>query len=605
MKNIFYYTYLRGSFLVAFILLLASNKTFAQQQTVVAKATVNVRTIVQVKTQHLQNQFNTATVMPEHETPPTHPPAKQNIHLLQNEKKLESSATKGQPSPAPLNGFAGKPFDGYYPPDAHGAVSQNFVVSTVNDEMYVQDRNGNLISDVALGNFWAPVGVTHRLFDPRIVFDPNQNTWFLISAANYASDSACVLLGASLSADPTGSWNIYRIKADSIGLRWADYPNVAFNKNWVAITVNLFSDSSIYNDTGRVYVMNRNEVMNNSLQGATWFDIDPGVIPAVTYDSGENNLYLLEVYSEPAGQLQMLKISGTPSTPTIASVGYPAISMTWAPIPKNYADFGPQLGDTAKLQCNDDRMGNVLVKNNVIWCTHSVFLPAGNNPSRASILWWALDTTGNVLQYGLIDDSTASIFYAFPSISVNKFNDALIGYSVFSAGQYASAGYAYHSHDLPGSVNQNYTFINGLSTYNRSFGNRNRWGDCSATVTDPLNDIDFWTINEYADANANTWGSWWANVSGWDTLSHDPAAVIIAPNPNKGVFNLYILGEPINTPLLVDIYDLLGSKVYTTTSETKTIAISINTLQGRLAEGIYIVRIKFNGLTLDRKLLVR
>ena len=32
---------------------------------------------------------------------------------------------------------------------------------------------------------------------------------------------------------------------------------------------------------------------------------------------------------------------------------------------------------------------------------------------------------------------------------------------------------------------------------------RNRWGDYSYTSVDPVNDIDFWTIQEYAASPAN------------------------------------------------------------------------------------------------------
>jgi hypothetical protein len=49
----------------------------------------------------------------------------------------------------------------------------------------------------------------------------------------------------------------------------------------------------------------------------------------------------------------------------------------------------------------------------------------------------------------------------------------------------------------------------------------NRWGDYSATVVDPLNDIDLWTIQEYAATHVNTgleeqdgrWGTWWGKIT--------------------------------------------------------------------------------------------
>ena len=45
----------------------------------------------------------------------------------------------------------------------------------------------------------------------------------------------------------------------------------------------------------------------------------------------------------------------------------------------------------------------------------------------------------------------------------------------------------------------------------------NRWGDYSATLVDPVNDLDFWTMQEYAATppsnRTGAFGTWWAQVS--------------------------------------------------------------------------------------------
>jgi hypothetical protein len=46
-------------------------------------------------------------------------------------------------------------------------------------------------------------------------------------------------------------------------------------------------------------------------------------------------------------------------------------------------------------------------------------------------------------------------------------------------------------------------------------GNPNRWGDYSSTVVDPVNDLDIWTIQEFAgkpDDPFQKWGTWWKRV---------------------------------------------------------------------------------------------
>jgi len=113
------------------------------------------------------------------------------------------------------------------------------------------------------------------------------------------------------------------------------------------------------------------------------------------------------------------------------------------------------------------------------------------------------------------------MFYAYPSIAVNRFNDVLIGYASFSSNQYASASYS-----LKACTNRVGSFQNpavlkaGVATYSLSSPDRRcRWGDYSATMVDPVNDADFWTIQEYAAAHVTAgtnildrWGTWWGKI---------------------------------------------------------------------------------------------
>lgn len=120
------------------------------------------------------------------------------------------------------------------------------------------------------------------------------------------------------------------------------------------------------------------------------------------------------------------------------------------------------------------------------------------------------------------------IQYAYPSIAVNAHNDALIGYSRFSSTQFASADYAFREHsDALNTMRANRLLKSGEATYFKTFGaTRNRWGDFSATVVDPLNDVDMWTIQEYAATPSEVfdptvglvkqdrWGTWWGRIGG-------------------------------------------------------------------------------------------
>ncbi|MFU8844614.1 MAG: T9SS type A sorting domain-containing protein, partial [Bacteroidales bacterium] len=179
-------------------------------------------------------------------------------------------------------------------------------------------------------------------------------------------------------------------------------------------------------------------------------------------------------------------------------------------------DFAPQLGSDHKFNTVDARFQYMIFRNNKLWCTQHIYLPA-DNPTRSSVQWWQLTPAGEILQRGRVDDETGYQFCAFTSIAVNAREDVMIGYASFSPGQYAGGSYVFrYATDPPNTMRQPHQYIDGLAPYYKTFGGlRNRWGDYTSTVVDPVNDLDFWTIQQYAElpGSQDHWGTWWAMVN--------------------------------------------------------------------------------------------
>jgi hypothetical protein len=134
------------------------------------------------------------------------------------------------------------------------------------------------------------------------------------------------------------------------------------------------------------------------------------------------------------------------------------------------------------------------------------------------VAWYQLDpetasptSPGVPVQQGRISNVTR--FYYYPSIAVNATGDVGIGFSGSSPTEYAGAYYtARWASDPPGTVQAVATLKAGLSPYFKDFGaGRNRWGDYSATCIDPVDDLTFWTLQEYAASQDNTWATWWGS----------------------------------------------------------------------------------------------
>jgi hypothetical protein len=264
--------------------------------------------------------------------------------------------------------------------------------------------------------------------------------------------------------------------------------------------------------------------------------------PAITYDTNLATLYLVEQdISALISQLGGPPVAQAPASARLrvstitGNVGAEVLTLgTVFLTPTNSWDFNepfdpvaegsaPELGTTRKIEANDSRVQNVVYRNGNLWCTHTVFLPAGA-PTRSAVQWWQFSPTGSLLQLGRIDDPVNGTWYAFPSIAVNKNEDVLIGFSRFSPSQYASADYAFRSSfDPPGALEGDVVLKAGEAPYFKDFGGgKNRWGDYSSTVVDPVNDTDLWTIQEYAatpSGGQDRWGTWWGRL---DVLNLSP-----------------------------------------------------------------------------------
>ena len=149
-------------------------------------------------------------------------------------------------------------------------------------------------------------------------------------------------------------------------------------------------------------------------------------------------------------------------------------------------------------------INNAVLKNGILWVASQV---TRFTPRRSSVLWWRVVMTSPVrVDTGLIDDPTGATMYGYPSIAANKFGAALIGYCVFNASSYPSAGFSYI--DPFNSLSAPALLKTGDGP---SF--TSRWADYSAAVVD-ANDIDFWTNQTYSPvlSTGGLWGTWWSKV---------------------------------------------------------------------------------------------
>ncbi len=412
----------------------------------------------------------------------------------------------------------------------------------LNSQVEIQTRAGTLISLVSLLNFWSSLSVS-SVTDPRVIYDPYGQRWVIVSVSDPETSASAVLVGVSQNSDPTAGWDLYKIAVDSSGRFWADFPTLGFNKNWIVVGTNIFTIQGTFYEYANLYVLDKADLYAGGQGLFTLLQDDTGgfsMNPALTYDPNLATLYLLESWSSANGLLRMSTITGPVGSEVLTvGIAVPAAPQSWQAV-EPALNFAPQLGSTMDIDTDDDRLDWTVYRNGSLWTAQTVFLPATGTPNRCAVQWWQIDTAsadlGGIQQFGRIDDPSATLFFAYPSIGVNKENDMMVGYSRFSAAQYAGADLSWRmSGDPLGTLRGDTVLKAGEAAYFKDFGTGdNRWGDFSSTVVDPIDDLSLWTLQEYAASN-NNWGTWWGEISPGaptPTPSFTPSATL-TPSPTS------------------------------------------------------------------------
>jgi hypothetical protein len=433
------------------------------------------------------------------------------------------SPAAAAPPPAGGVGFDGGADNGTsIPPDTAGAVGPRHVFNPLNNNVSIFDRTGGPAAPVvSLNRFWSGLGITGNTFDPRAVFDPSfGGRYVFVTMADAQSPTSSLLVAASTTDDPTQSFVSHAIQVDDTaqGAVWFDFPSVGFTSDKITIQINLFTRADNRFAGSTVYAIDKATLYTPPHQATVQRFIlrNKGAtqVPAVTHDPGVADQYLVGRWGgniQGQGFLVVYKLSGNVAlgTATLTQLGFLATPQTWDAFPPG--DIGPQTGTPRRVAVGDDRMLSVCLRDGRLYCCHAVMLPAGG-PARSAVQWWEIDTaTWAVLQVGRIDDPTGAVHSSAPSLAVNARGDLLIGHARFSAGTHPSGA---HMLRLAGGAQPSSTvFAPGRNTYFKTFsGTTNRWGDYSHSQVDPVNDIDFWTVQEYAGQQPDTWATRWAQV---------------------------------------------------------------------------------------------
>jgi hypothetical protein len=221
-----------------------------------------------------------------------------------------------------------------------------------------------------------------------------------------------------------------------------------------------------------------------------------------------------------------------------------------------------------------------------------------------------------IVQSGILDGGVG-VHHYFPSITANSANDALVGFSRSNTGRYVEGVYAGRlGTDPSGTMRPIAVLKAGLDSYEKKFsGTRIRWGDYSASVVDPSDDISFWSIQEYAALDVgpgpddDRWGTWWVRIDVITGVAESmlPASTSLLqnfPNPfNPSTTFSYKLAT--RGVVSLKVYDILGQEITTlVNAERSPGEYSLQWTPHRLSGGTYFYRLQAGDYSESRKLII-
>lgn len=470
--------------------------------------------------------------------PPTAKIKKQNITITPfTPNSIESL------SPPPLQDFLGyiDPSQSI-PPDTHGAVGINNVVTATNDFIIVHAKNGGaVLSQMTLAAFFDNAGIS----DPYMQYDPYLNRYWISAISTENTNK--VYIGVSKSGDPLQGWYIQSFTpVSNDGALLLDHPYLGFDNRLLVVSGRKFPGASSF--TGTVlFCFNKAPLaaglpisfgINAQTIEKTPTDGD-APCPVTVYGLSAvpaSTFYILQNWNGSASAIRLSTVTG--SIPNLtwntSSAEFPVGGTPWAD--GNLGNLAAQISETRKIAVNDSRISSAVMINGQIWCAHHIGLPA-DNYTHTAVQWWELSTSGTILQRGRIDDPAGLVSRYYPAIAVNSAEDVLIGYTISSPATRVNAAYSSRTAATPANATDDeYVYKGGLSSYWKDFNSgRARWGDYSHSVLDPLTG-NLWTVQQYAEQrigpsdNQSRFGVWWAEVS-FTKYDNDIAlSAIIDPN---------------------------------------------------------------------------
>lgn len=559
-----------------------------------------------------------------------HPSGKAHLRAYLRQQKLKAQrATPVNPTavienrgsiPAPeiIASFSGNNVITGTPLDNHLAVNESEqVVSTINTHMLVTNSVGFWQGSYKLEPFYAAVGTTDRFFDPRVIYDPEQDRFIMVLINGSVCDDSQIVLAFSESNDPRGNWHLYALDGclNDDGT-FADFPMISITKTDFFLTYNAVHSDSTW-QAGfygtQIHQINKmNGYNGETLNRRVWKDVSyngkllRNVCPVRNAD--ENlpvDMYFLSNrnFDLTNDTIFLLHIEGEQAdSSTTLDINYRILDNPYGVPP-----YAIQPRDS--LDTNDARVLDAFEQNGQIqWVGNTMDFATG----RSAIYHGTLEiddpfqnATGNIIAH-------PTDYLGYPGIAWTGTNpderDAIIVMSHASLSRNPGGSAVYS--DGKGEYSDIIPIIEGQRSVDMLTGTIERWGDYAGMQRLYHQPGSIWTSLSYARFNfANE--AWIAKLARFEegVSTNDvksKTTMTTYPNPTDDYVQINI-ENPDGGHYHVVIMDMTGRPVKTLYNGPANFPgkASINFSTHALPQGQYVVNVMIDEKLAASKMIVK
>lgn len=463
-------------------------------------------------------------------------------------KTLNAENNRAATNEAPFLGtnFEGNTFNGV-PNDNDLAISNGGkIVSVTNSRIHIYDASTQEeLSTRSLGSFASDLGVSGSKYDPKVLYDPNNDRFVMIFLNGFTFETSQIIVAFSKTNDPTEDWNLYALPGNPLDNEsWSDYPVVGISGKDLFIGINTFLNGS-QNNSGFVetclwqiglkegyigFDLNTNYFSDILPSGNTpIFNICP-ISPSA--ESEMENMYLLsnrnlQVESDIVFLLEVTgRVSDSSTELNVTNLTTDQPYTLPVPANQSIADF---------LDTNDGRILGGYYHNNQLYYVQSCTDPT--NGRAAIYLGLISDVAGNPTITSRII-SQPDLDYGFPNISwsgqTSSDEESIISFNHSSETTFA--GFSAVHVDASLTTSDRIEIKEGLSIVNVMQSDLERWGDYSGSQRKYNQPGTVWAVGSMGNGSGGH-GTWIGELrspnvtTSISELNSDALAALAYPNP--------------------------------------------------------------------------